>query len=250
MACLNTQLRALAAKAAQAEAEHPDLDWNRPCPSLTLWQRPIVCGVVNQFIGGEEATARLCREVAPRIDLAAARECLVTQVEDERRHAEVYRRYLAKLDGRPAHQNLLDEAVERSLSWKGAPEAALLAFHVIVEGEALAFQDQARARIPDPLFDEMSRQIAKDEARHIAFGRLYLSQALPNLPLKERIEIYQWLRDLWFDGTTRLARGQLGKVITTAMPRSWMRSRWEHWHSALATTGLFDGADPADFTSV
>lgn len=248
MTSLNAQLRALSAKGAQADGEHPDLDWSQPRSRLTLWQRPVVCGIVNQFIGGEEATARLCKEVAPRIGLAAARDFLMIQVEDERRHAEIYRRYLMRLDGKPAQQSLLDQAVERSLSWKGAPEAALLAFHVIVEGEALAFQDKARARISDPLFDDMSRQIAKDEARHIAFGRLYLSQSLPNLPLQERVEIYHWLRALWFDGTTRLARGQLGKIVATAMPRSWMQKRWEHWHSALAAAGLFDGADPSDFT--
>lgn len=249
MTDLNRQLRVLATKGVQAQVAHADLDWSQPRPRLTLWQRPVVCGIVNQFIGGEEATARLCEEVAPRIGLDAARDCLMVQVEDERRHAEIYRRYLERLGGRPAQQGLLDEAVERALSWKGAPEAALLAFHVIVEGEALAFQDKARSRIPDPLFDDMSRQIAKDEARHIAFGRLYLSHSLPNLPLQERIEIYLWLRALWFDGTTRLARGQLGKVIAAAMPRSWMQKRWEHWHNALAATGLFDDADPVDFTS-
>ena len=247
MTPLDTQLRALAIKGAAASAEHPALDWEQPRPALSLWQKPVACGIVNQFIGGEEATARLCAAVAPRIALETARDCLGVQVEDERRHADIYRRYLQRLGGRPAQQGLLDEAVTRALSWRGAPEAALLAFHVVVEGEALAFQDQARNRIPDPLFDEMSRQIAKDEVRHVAFGRLYLAQSLPHLPLRERIEIYFWLRDLWFDGTTRLASGSLGKVIATALPRRWMQRRWEHWYDALEATGLFEGAAPGDF---
>ncbi len=247
MTSLNDQLRSLAAKGGKAESEHLDLDWSYPGPRLAIWQRPIACGIVNQFVGGEEATARLCAAVAPQVDLQAARDCLLVQVEDERRHADMYRRYLARLNGRPSQQNLLDDAVTRSLSWKGAPEAALLAFHVIVEGEALAFQETARNHIPDPLFDAMSRQIAKDEARHIAFGRLYLSQSLPHLPLQERIEIYRWLRALWFEGTARLSSGPLGKIIATAMPRRWMQKRWEHWHTALEAAGLFDGAEASDF---
>ena len=244
---LNAQLARLAAKATGAQASHPDLDWRGPSPKLAAWRRAIARGIVTEFIGGEEATARLCREIAPRIGLAAARDCLILQVEDEMRHAELYRRYLTRLGGRATRENFLEGAVDRSLSWNGAPEAALLAFHVIVEGEALAFQDEARHWIPDPLFEDMSRQIAKDEARHVAFGRIYLTQALPNLPLGERVEIYRWLRALWFDSATHLAGGRLGTVIATAMPRRWMEKRWCGWMDNLQAAGLFTSAEQPAF---
>lgn len=245
---LERQLESLAAKAAGAQSSLSELDWQQPAPKLAPWRRPVARGIVQEFIGGEEATARLCREIAPRIALPAARDCLMLQVEDETRHAELYRRYLNRLGGRPSPVNCLDAAVERSLTWQGAPEAALLAFHVIVEGEALAFQDEARGWIPDPLFAQMSREIARDEARHVAFGKLYLNQALPNIPLRERIEIYRWLRSLWFDSATQLAGGGLGTVMTAVLPRSWMQKRWDGWTDSLKVTGLFAGAEPSDFT--
>ncbi|WP_282606407.1 hypothetical protein [Pelagibius sp. Alg239-R121] len=247
-ATLNGQLEALADKGGRAQSEHPSLDWEGMPPKLTSWRRGMAIGIVNQFIGGEEATARLCRDLAPRICLASARDCLLIQVEDEMNHAAIYRRYLNRIGGRASAHHFLEEVVKRSLSWKGAPEAALLAFHVIVEGEALAFLDEARDWIQDPLFHNLSRQIARDEARHVAFGRLYLSQTLPCLPLQERIEIYRWLRALWFDGTTRLTKGRLGSVIATALPHSWMQKRWDHWILALQPTGLFDGATLSEFS--
>ena len=249
MSDLDAQLRSLAEKGARAQREESGLNWDAALPRQLPWQRPIARGIVNQFVGGEEATARLCRRVLPRIASAAARDCLLVQVEDERRHAETYRHYLTRLGGEATRHDFLDEAVERCLAWSGAPEAALLAFHVIVEGEALAFQDTARNWIRDPLFDEMSRQIARDEARHVAFGRLYLSHALPQLPLQERIEIYRWLRALWFEGTNRLAGGHLGPVIASRLPKRWMAARWQHWNSALRAAGLFDGADESEFTA-
>ena len=245
---LERQLESLAAKAASAQGSHPELDWQGSAPKLARWRWPIARGIVMEFIGGEEATARLCREIAPRIDLPAARDCLDLQVKDETRHAELYRRYLSRLGAQPPRNNFLDDAVERSLSWQGAPEAALLAFHVIVEGEALALQDAARNWIPDPLFAEMSRQIAIDEARHVAFGKIYLNQALPEVPLQERIEIYRWLRALWFDSAAQLSGGRLGGVMSRMLPRSWMQRRWEGWTDSLQATGLFAGAEVADFT--
>lgn len=245
---LKQQLKSLAAKAAAAQGTQPELNWQRPAHKLAVWRRPVARGIVMEFIGGEEATARFCREIAPRIALPAARDCLGLQVEDETRHAELYRRYLIRLGGRPPRENFLDAAVERSLSWKGAPEAALLAFHVIVEGEALAFQDEARDWIPDPLFEDMSRQIARDEARHVAFGKLYLSQALPNLPLRERIEMYHWLRGLWFDSMASLSGGHLGGVMAAMLPRGWKQKRWDNLTESLKATGLFAGAPLSDFT--
>ncbi len=250
MTGLDAQLRSLAAKGAGAQQKDDGLDWATPLPRQLPWQQPVARGIVNQFVSGEEATARLCLRVLPRIASLAARDCLLVQIEDERRHAGSYHRYLARLGGKATQQSFLEEAVERCLAWNGAPEAALLAFHVIVEGEALAFQDTARNWIHDPLFTEMSRQIARDEARHVAFGRLYLSHALPQLPLQERIEIYHWLRALWFEGTNRLASGHLGPVIAKRMPQRWISARWQHWNSVLRSTGLFDGAEEARFSAL
>ncbi len=246
---LTAQLENLAAKAAAAQACLVELDWEAQAPKLAPWRRPVARGIVTEFIGGEEATARLCREIAPRISLPAARKCLQYQVEDETRHAALYRRYLARIGGQAPQRNFLDAAVDRSLSWNGAPEAALLAFHIIVEGEALALQDKARDWIPDPLFEEMSRQIARDEARHVAFGKIYLAQSLPNLPLQERIEIYRWLRGLWFESVTGLAGGGLGGIMAAKLPRSWMQKRWDGWTDSLRATGLFAGAELVDFTA-
>ena len=69
----------------------------------------------------------------------------------------------------------------------------------IVEGEALSIQRQLCDSVDCPLLSDITARIARDEARHVAFGRLYLDRRLAALPIAERVDIFRWVRATWWD---------------------------------------------------
>ncbi len=214
--------------------------------------------LAGQFLAGEETTAVVCEALATRLPHALARDCLALQAEEEHRHAELYRRYLAKSGSKstvggvgydPASEvgpGLLSPARDAILAWRGPPEAVLLAVQVIIEGEALAFQETARRFTHCHRFDALSHTIARDEARHVAFGRVYLPNALQHLTRRERAEIHSWLRGLWFACMERLP--QVGALPWASGPlarhwaRAWAARRWSHWEAQLALLGISPSA--------
>ncbi|WP_420347968.1 ferritin-like domain-containing protein [Pelagibius sp.] len=198
--------------------------------------------LAGQFLAGEEITARVCESLAPHVPHGLARDCLALQAAEERRHAELYRRYLdtSRNAGRSDEDApaLLAPAGDAIMAWRGPPEAVLLAVQVIIEGEALAFQETARRFTGCTRFAALSHTIARDEARHVAFGRTYLPSALHHLTPRERSEIYVWLRRLWFGCMEHLPRVSPLPWFGGPLARHWARRRWSHWEAQLAVFGI------------
>ena len=235
-------------RAAQSQS-HTDFDWDRPT-KIPFWlPKSIAVSAVSQFHYGEGATARMCRQLRPHLPDLAAQEFLETQALDEDRHARIFHAYLDKLGGlRPVSapmQDLYDEA----LSWTGAPEAIMVAFHIILEGEALRLCHGIDAWMPCPLFRDLSAVVARDEARHVAWGKLYLRDALPNMARKERLDIYIWARALWFRAATTMAGkySTLGILGTRDRFAAWMERKWYDRLDDLQSAGLFTAEERADF---
>ena len=82
--------------------------------------------------------------------------------------------------------------------------------------------------MPCPLFAEIGAAIARDEARHVAFGRLYLRHALPRIARDERLAMLGWVRALWHSAVGDGAAG-----IVPAGPGA--RARWleDAWRERL-----------------
>ena len=137
--------------------------------------------MLSQFMHGEQGalicTAKLV-ETVPWID---AKYYGATQVMDEARHVEVFSRYLdEKLSGHyqiNAHlRALLDDIVEDS-RW----DVTYLGMQVLVEGLALAAFGLIRQLADEPLLRELLRRVMADEARHVAFGVISLSEVYKGL---------------------------------------------------------------------
>ena len=154
------------------------VDWSLD-PRPTRWlPRSVVTKVVSQVYYGEVATERLCRLLLEEVEEPLARACLEQQIADERRHAGAYLRYLERLgDIAP-----IDPAVELALtSADDAPGGAIgkmVACHLVLESEALTIQEELSHDLNCPLLRSINRLAAPDEARHVAFGRIYLGDAL------------------------------------------------------------------------
>jgi hypothetical protein len=148
--------------------------------------------MLSQFLHGEQGalvcTAKLVQTV-PWID---AKYYAATQVVDEARHVEVFSRYLDdKLSGHyqvNAHlRSLLDDIVSDT-RW----DVTYLGMQVLVEGLALAAFGVIRQLAEEPLLRELLRRVMADEARHVAFGVISLTEVYAGLSAKEIEERQQF----------------------------------------------------------
>ncbi|MEV5379887.1 MULTISPECIES: diiron oxygenase [Streptomyces] len=131
--------------------------------------------MVSQFLHGEQgalvATARLV-ETVPDME---AKVYAASQVADEARHVEAYARYIDEKLGVSYPINPGLKALLRDLLAESEWDIVYLGMQVIVEGLALAATRLASSGFGDPIITSITRMIARDEARHIAFGTVSLN---------------------------------------------------------------------------
>jgi hypothetical protein len=141
-----------------------------------------------QFLHGEQGALLGTAQVVDSVPWYEAKQYGATQVMDEARHVEVYRRFVQeKLEHEyPVNENLkklLDQILSDS-RW----DMKLLGMQVIVEGLALAAFGVIRDTATNPLLRDLTAAVMEDEARHVAFGVLSLREHCRALPEKERLE--------------------------------------------------------------
>jgi hypothetical protein len=146
---------------------------------------------LSQFMHGEQGammTAAKLVETVPWID---AKYYAATQTMDEARHTEVFARYLHEKIGEsypmsPFLQGQIFGLLEDS-RW----DIAYLGMQIIIESLALAAFGDLLRRTSEPLLQKLLRYVMSDEARHVAFGILSLTELYRGLTgpeLKERQE--------------------------------------------------------------
>ena len=238
--------RLLAKSRAAQRSLNAGIDWSEGPKLPFWWPHAALAEMISQLYHGELATAAFCRRLARRLHDPIAIECLQFQIADETRHAALYNRYLAHLGGHRSIRPALALAVRRVEAWQGPPEGQVLAYHIVLEGEALFLQDAFARLIPCPLFRQINHRILRDEARHVAFGKIFLRQRLPRLDRSRRCGIYRWLRDLWWTAARANVAATTGRLI-------WARrglgpsveGRWARQRADLLALGLVDRSDLA-----
>ena len=142
---------------------------------------------VSQFLHGEQGALVCAAKVVQQVPDAAAKLYAATQVVDEARHVEAYRKLLAKFDlAYPMTGPLrtLLEQVLRDSRW----DMTYLGMQVVIEGLALAAFAAIRDLAKNELAAAVNAYVMEDEARHVAFGRLALRDYYPRLTEGERGE--------------------------------------------------------------
>jgi hypothetical protein len=147
---------------------------------------------ISQFMHGEQgaliATAKIVQSV-PDID---AKFYAATQVMDEARHVEAYRRLLHdKFELCYPITKGLKSLLETGLSdsrW----DMTYLTMQILIEGLALAAFQRLRDNARNNLAASVNAYVMQDEARHVAFGRLALRDYYPQLSDAERDEREQF----------------------------------------------------------
>jgi hypothetical protein len=143
---------------------------------------------LSQFLHGEQGAlvcaARIVQDV-PRIE---SKFYAATQVMDEARHVEAYRRLLGeKFRFAYPISRPLKMLLEQALSdprW----DFTYLGMQVLIEGLALVAFQRIRDYSKNALCQAVNAYVMQDEARHVAFGRLALRDYYPELSEAERRE--------------------------------------------------------------
>ncbi|MFC5924631.1 ferritin-like domain-containing protein [Micromonospora vulcania] len=144
----------------------------RPMWDTFRWE--LQSWMVSQFLHGEQGAlvvaARLV-EVVPDLD---SKYYAASQAADEARHVEVFSRYLRENVPHPYPINpALSELIEDLLSdsrW----DITALGMQIVVEALAMAAFRLANSTFHDRLICDITRLVARDEARHVSFGVLSL----------------------------------------------------------------------------
>jgi hypothetical protein len=142
---------------------------------------------ISQFMQGEQGALICAAKIVTQVPDIDSKFYASTQVIDEARHVESYKRLLEKF--RVAYpmtsplQELIDQVL-RDSRW----DMTYLGMQVVIEGLALAAFQQIRDHAQNPLAAAVNAYVMQDESRHVAFGRLALRDYYPQLSQAERDE--------------------------------------------------------------
>jgi len=141
-----------------------------------------------QFLHGEQGAMLATAQIVSAVPWFEGKQYASTQVMDEARHVEVFRRFVLEKLGHEYPINdelrkLLDQILTDS-RW----DIKCLGMQIIVEGLALAAFGTLRDTATNPLLRDLVTYVMEDEARHVAFGVLSLREYCAEYSQAERDE--------------------------------------------------------------
>ena len=143
---------------------------------------------LSQFLHGEQGALICAAKIVQDVPTIESKFYAATQVMDEARHVEAYRRLLTeKFRFVYPITGPLKELLERAITdrrW----DFTYLGMQVLIEGLALSAFQRFRDYARNPLCSAVNAYVMQDEARHVAFGRLALRDYYPQLTEAERAE--------------------------------------------------------------
>jgi hypothetical protein len=143
---------------------------------------------LSQFLHGEQGALVCAARIVQDVPNLESKFYAATQVMDEARHVEAYRRLLKEkfrfaYPISPPLQRLLEQALTDK-RW----DFTYLGMQVLIEGLALAAFQRIRDYAKNALCQAVNAYVMQDEARHVAFGRIALRDYYPQLSDAERRE--------------------------------------------------------------
>ena len=142
--------------------------------------------LLSQFLHGEQGALLATAQIVNTVPWTEAKFYAASQVVDEARHVEVYRRYLTEkltipYPVNPHLHTLLDQII-REPRW----DMTYLGMQIMVEGLALAAFGLMNFLNPhERLLQQITGYVIRDEARHVAFGVLSLEEVYRQMSASE-----------------------------------------------------------------
>ncbi len=199
-------------KQAQWDAER-DIDWERPLdPSKPLvdegmfafdkipflqklekkkleeFRAHMAAHLLSQFLHGEQGALMTAAALTHAVPDYEGKLYAATQTMDEARHVEVYQTYIDKLAIVYPISPWLKDVIDVTLQADHWVKIAI-GMNMVVEGLALgAFHNMRRATTCDTL-REITESVLRDESRHVAFGNVYVGEAIRDMHSDDRENI-------------------------------------------------------------
>jgi hypothetical protein len=184
--------------------EKPLLPWEfLPVNSLPSFQtasasvrseqrRGITSWLMSQFLHGEQGALFAACQVTEAVPWMDGKLYGSTQVVDEGRHVEVFHGYLTqKLEKKYEINDNLYVVIDALMSdsrW----DMKFLGMQIMIEGLALGAFGMIQQKTKEPLLKKMLAYVISDEARHVHYGVLALTEFIAQLSDKERREREDW----------------------------------------------------------
>jgi hypothetical protein len=197
---------------------------------------------ISQFLQGEQAALICAAKIVQQVPDLDAKFYASTQVMDEARHVEVYKKFLEKFGvaypmTKPL-QILVDQAL-RDSRW----DMTYLAMQVVIEGLALAAFNNIRDTAGNALAQQVNAYVMQDESRHVAFGRLTLRDYYPHLTQKERDEREEFLVEACYHMRDRFEAREAYEVLGLPVEEC-VRAQDQSGYMKLFRTMLFQRIVP------
>ena len=168
--------------------------WNKMTEKERSWLRlHLQANSISQFMHGEQGALIASAKIVGTVPDMNAKFYGATQVMDEARHVEAYKRLLHdKFKLAYPINKALQTLLEQTLTdrrW----DMTYLGMQVLIEGLALAAFQSIRDKAGNTLAGAVNAYVMQDEARHVSFGRLALREYYPHLSDAERDEREEFL---------------------------------------------------------
>jgi hypothetical protein len=153
----------------------------------------VTAWMLSQFLHGEQGALLAAAQVTEATHFFDGKFYGATQVMDEARHVEVFRRYLdEKLERRYVVNDNLFTIID-SLMTDGRWDMKFLGMQILVEGLALGAFSTMYKMTSEPLLRDLLKRVIQDEARHVRYGILALRDLYNHqLTERERAEREDW----------------------------------------------------------
>ncbi len=163
---------------------------------------------LSQFLHGEQGALMTAAALTHAVPDHEGKLYAATQTMDEARHVEVFERYVRKLaliyPMSPFLKNLIDTTLKADHWVKIA-----IGMNMIVEGLALGAFHNMRRATQCPLLASLLEGVLRDEARHVAFGNVYVGKTIASMHADDREDVAQFAFDalLLMAGATGYRKG-------------------------------------------
>ncbi|HCP47460.1 MAG TPA: hypothetical protein DIU15_15570, partial [Deltaproteobacteria bacterium] len=159
----------------------------------------VLAWLLSQFLHGEQGALFAAAQVTTSVPWMDAKLYGSTQVVDEGRHVEVFHRYLDdKLNKMYAINDNLYVIIDL-LMRDGRWDMKFLGMQIMIEGLALGAFGTIRSVSQEPLLCELLSYVIADEARHVQYGVVALSEyygQVGGMSARERREREDWVFEL------------------------------------------------------
>ena len=170
---------------------------------------------LSQFMHGEQGAMMTAAKIVETVPWIDAKYYASTQTMDEARHTEVFAKYLRTKLGEAYPMSPFLKAQIWSLLEDSRWDIAYLGMQIVIESLALAaFGDMLR-RTEEPLLAKLLRYVMSDEARHVAFGVLTLSEFYADLSEAELLERQEFLVDATLNSRARATTPEVWERMGT-----------------------------------